>query len=125
MTPVELARFFHDTYECLAPDFGYETRVDTREFSPASKNGQLMTAVCAEVLTKLDAWSTPDNGSQPTAAPAEYLAPLRCAHCGESKANCDELRTAYGGEAGKCCPVCDHRAADNSAAAQPESRPEY
>lgn len=65
MTALELARFFHDTYERLAPDFGYETRQDTREFSPSSKNGQLMVAVCAEVLTKLNAWSA---ASQPSPA---------------------------------------------------------
>ena len=57
MTALELARFFHDTYERLAPDFGYEARQDTREFSPSSKNGQLMVAVCSEVLTRLGAWS--------------------------------------------------------------------
>ena len=75
MTALELARFFHDTYERLAPDFGYETRQDTREFSPASKNGQLMVAVCAEVLTRLGAWSA---ASQPSAAPD----PSRCYACG-------------------------------------------
>lgn len=50
---LELAHFFHETYERLAPDFGYETRQDTREFSPSSRNGQLMAAVCTEVLNLL------------------------------------------------------------------------
>lgn len=47
--PRELAELFHDTYERLAPSFGYETRVDTRVFDPESKNGRLMVAVCREI----------------------------------------------------------------------------
>lgn len=45
-----LAVLFHDTYEKLAPKYKYETRPDTRKFSPTSKNGKLMLAVAAEVL---------------------------------------------------------------------------
>lgn len=44
-----LARQFHDSYERLAPRFGYETHPETREFDPESPNGRLMQAVCAEV----------------------------------------------------------------------------
>jgi hypothetical protein len=44
-----LARRFHETYERLAPSFGYETRADTRQFDPASSNGRLMVAVCSEI----------------------------------------------------------------------------
>lgn len=40
----QLAQEFHDTYESLAPQFGYETRTDTRSFDPRSSNGQLMIA---------------------------------------------------------------------------------
>lgn len=47
----ELARRFHDIYERLAPQFGYETRVDTREFDPLSKNGKLMVATCTELMS--------------------------------------------------------------------------
>lgn len=47
------ARFFHETYERLAPAFGYETRAETREFDPQSRNGRLMMAT---VRTVLDAW---------------------------------------------------------------------
>jgi hypothetical protein len=47
--PVALARRFHEAYERLAPQFGYETRADTKAFDPTSPNGRLMTAVCAEV----------------------------------------------------------------------------
>ena len=47
---LEAARLFHDTYERLAPSFGYETRKETRQFDPESPNGKLMIAVCREVL---------------------------------------------------------------------------
>ncbi|MCB8988100.1 MAG: hypothetical protein H6661_10175 [Ardenticatenaceae bacterium] len=54
MTDAErLARIFHQTYERLAPQFGYETRQETREFDPESPNGRLMTAVCGEILAQL------------------------------------------------------------------------
>ena len=55
MTAEELARFFHDTYERLAPDYGYKTREESAvpwEDVPQD-NKQLMTATCAEVLRKL------------------------------------------------------------------------
>ena len=45
-----LAREFHEKYEKLAPEFGYETREETREFDPESKNGRLMIAVCGTLL---------------------------------------------------------------------------
>jgi hypothetical protein len=53
MTAEELARTFHDYYEALAPNFGYETRVDTRAFDPSTPNGRLMTAVCEQILKDL------------------------------------------------------------------------
>lgn len=58
MTDLELAILFHETYERLAPSFGYETRTDTRVFDPQSKNGKLMVAVCGELLAKVgdDGW---------------------------------------------------------------------
>lgn len=50
MSPGEkLARLFHETYERLAPSFGYETRTETRQFDPTTPNGSLMIAVCAEL----------------------------------------------------------------------------
>lgn len=52
MAPIELARFFHETYERSAPTYGCETHPQI--FSPLSTHGQLMIAVCAEVLDKLD-----------------------------------------------------------------------
>lgn len=50
-----LARIFHETYERLAPAFGYKTRSDTREFQPNSKNGRLMLATCATVVSEIEA----------------------------------------------------------------------
>lgn len=47
-----LANDFHETYERLAPSFGYETRPDTKVFDPACPNGRLMIAVCGEVMSR-------------------------------------------------------------------------
>ena len=59
--PLALAKRFHDTYERLAPSFGYETRTETREFDPDSPNGRLMIAVCAEVMGhNLNSTTPPD-----------------------------------------------------------------
>ena len=54
MTDLELAKAFHDTYEKLAPQYGYETRDDTKEFDANSPNGQLMIAVCRKIKSILD-----------------------------------------------------------------------
>lgn len=50
----QIARQFHEVYERLAPQFGYETREDTKVFDPQSQNGRLMIAVCAEVIGELE-----------------------------------------------------------------------
>ena len=50
--PLELAVLFHEAYERLAPEFGYETRVETREFDPETPNGGLMVAVCRAILNQ-------------------------------------------------------------------------
>lgn len=47
---VELAILFHNTYERLAPKFGYETRLDTKSFDSNTPNGMLMIAVCKEII---------------------------------------------------------------------------
>lgn len=61
MTDAEsLARLFHETYERLAPQYGYETREDTKEFDAESPNGKLMIAVCGEVAARL-AQPTPES----------------------------------------------------------------
>lgn len=44
-----LALLFHELYEQKAPQFGYETKAETREFDPESPNGKLMIAVAHEI----------------------------------------------------------------------------
>ena len=50
---IKLAVFLHETYERLAPEYGYETRADTRTFNASSPNGKLMIAVCGELRRHL------------------------------------------------------------------------
>lgn len=50
---LQTAEFFHDTYERLAPEFGYETRPDTKRFDFETPNGKLMVAVVSEVIDYL------------------------------------------------------------------------
>lgn len=50
---IELSRLFHETYERLAPTEGYETRPDTKEFDPQSRNGRLMISTVAEIQNHL------------------------------------------------------------------------
>jgi hypothetical protein len=47
---LQLAILFHDTYERLAPSYGYETR----RFDADSQNGRLMIATCAAILERLE-----------------------------------------------------------------------
>jgi hypothetical protein len=59
-----LARFFHETYERLAPDFSYETRKASAvpwEQVP-DNNRRLMIAVAAAVLDHLQAKAHEGNG---------------------------------------------------------------
>ena len=49
-----LAQAFHEAYERLAPEFGYETREETRQFDPESPNGRLMLAVCDEIIGRIE-----------------------------------------------------------------------
>lgn len=51
----QLAQWFHETYERLAPSFGYETRKDSAKpwEEVPEKNKNLMTAVCREILIDL------------------------------------------------------------------------
>ena len=62
MSALELAIFFHDTYERLAPQFGYVTRLETLVFDPTTPNGRLMVAVCYEVLEHLVALTPAPGG---------------------------------------------------------------
>ena len=56
MTAEHLAREFHETYERLAPLFGYETRKDSAVpwANVPEKNKKLMIAVCREILEDHD-----------------------------------------------------------------------
>ena len=55
MTPEELAKLFHDTYEQLAPNFGYTTRKSSAvPWSDVPEpNKSLMIAVAEKVLEEL------------------------------------------------------------------------
>lgn len=53
MTALDLALMFHEIYERLAPEYGYETRAETRSFDPDTPNGRLMVAVCEEIIDQL------------------------------------------------------------------------
>ncbi len=64
MDNLQLAVLFHETYERLAPSFGYETREDTKEFDKDSKNGKLMVAVCGEILPIIAGNRRIDNGNE-------------------------------------------------------------
>lgn len=67
MTPEQVARLFHETYERLAPQFGYETRkASAKPWDEVPKNNRdLMIAVSAVVLTALTSKKTalPSCGS--------------------------------------------------------------
>lgn len=54
MRALELATKFHDTYQRLAPQFGYETRPETKVFNDSSPNGRLMVAVAHDLLASDD-----------------------------------------------------------------------
>ena len=54
MNKEELAVLFHNTYEELAPLFGYITKEETRIFDANSSNGKLMIAVCEIILQKIN-----------------------------------------------------------------------
>jgi hypothetical protein len=45
-----LAVKFHDAYERLAPEHGYTTREETRQFNAETPNGKLMVAVCKDLI---------------------------------------------------------------------------
>jgi hypothetical protein len=50
---INYTKKFHETYERLAPLFGYETRKDTKAFDPESPNGKLMIAVVSEIGSEI------------------------------------------------------------------------
>jgi len=50
MGAIKLATLFHNLYENYAPEYGYETRKETRIFKADTPNGRLMIRVCEEIL---------------------------------------------------------------------------
>jgi hypothetical protein len=56
MSPEEMARKFHETYEHLAPMYGYKTRKGSRvaweDLSEPLR--QLMVATCREIIISLE-----------------------------------------------------------------------
>jgi hypothetical protein len=54
MAAEALVHMFHNAYEELAPDYGYETRAETKVLDLDTPNGRLMTAVCARILAALE-----------------------------------------------------------------------
>lgn len=54
-TPEELAKFFHDEYERIAPHFGYKTReASAKPWDQVPEdNRRLMEAVAASILLNL------------------------------------------------------------------------
>ncbi len=56
-TPERLAHLFHETYERLAPEYGYATRSETAipwlDIPEDNPNKRLMIAVAGEVLKEL------------------------------------------------------------------------
>lgn len=63
-----LAEAFHSAYERLAPSFGYETREDTKTFSPDSQNGKLMIATCTDILSSNQLITTAEADARVEAA---------------------------------------------------------
>jgi len=86
MTPTELAIKFHDTYERLAPMFGYITRKDTRKFDALSQNGALMVEVCAEILREV---------AEEAQHPEQWVSKL------QQLPASDDVKRQHG-----CCSIC-------------------
>lgn len=63
MTADELARLFHETYEDLAPEYGYETRPESRfPWADVPKNNKmLMTEVARVILLRMAVVPPGDN----------------------------------------------------------------
>jgi len=80
MDKKQVARLFHNIYEELAPQFGYETREDTKEFDPKSKNGKLMLEVCDRVAKEI-------RQQEKAKISKQFLEGKRCPACGENMIN--------------------------------------
>jgi hypothetical protein len=71
--PEKLAKLFHETYERLAPQFGYETRKESAKAwaDVPPNNRRLMLAVCAELST----FFAPAQAQEPPTKIDEHLPP--------------------------------------------------
>jgi len=49
MNAIKLAILFHGLYEEHAPEFGYETKDETKIFKSHTPHGKLMIKVCREI----------------------------------------------------------------------------
>ncbi|MCP4103095.1 MAG: hypothetical protein GY750_17000 [Lentisphaerae bacterium] len=49
MNAIKLAILFHELYEKHAPEFGYETKDETKVFKAHTPNGKLMIKVCRDI----------------------------------------------------------------------------
>ena len=49
MNAIKLAILFHELYEEFAPEYGHETKDETKEFKAYTPNGRLMIRVCREL----------------------------------------------------------------------------
>lgn len=62
----QLARLFHETYERLAPEYGYGTHKEIIPWANVpEQNKQLDIAVCAEILQKYICGYVRNNGYLP------------------------------------------------------------
>ena len=59
MQAEQLAQYFHESYERLAPEYGYTTRKDSAWYKVPETNRALMVAVASEVLTWMQEQNTP------------------------------------------------------------------
>lgn len=50
---LEITKRFHDTYEKLSKEYGYETRKETKVFDINSNNGKLMYATVNEIVSPI------------------------------------------------------------------------
>jgi len=73
MDALSLAKLFHEIYERRAPEFGYETRKETKEFDPETPNGKLMIAVCGEIIKNMNAGDFWSNIVYPEGATPEQI----------------------------------------------------
>lgn len=76
MSPEQLAELFHETYEHLAPAFGWRTKkgCNVPFYLLPQRNKALMVATCQTVLNALQECGAVANGSQ-------HTQPAKCLGC--------------------------------------------